>query len=39
MDKNPAWISVHDFLGEGLSGLLERLDKLDEERREVISRT
>ncbi len=35
MDKNPAWISVHEFLREGLSGLLERLDKLDEERREV----
>ncbi len=36
MDKNPAWISVHEFLSEGLSGLLERLDQLDEEHRDVI---
>ena len=36
MDKNPAWISVHEFLSEGLSGLLERLDQLGGERREVV---
>ena len=36
MEKNPAWNSVHEFLREGLSGLLERLDQVDEDRREVI---
>jgi len=36
MDKNPAWISVHELLHQGLSRMLEGLDKLDEEQREVV---
>ena len=36
MATNPTWISVHEFLKEGLNALLERLDNLDEERRMVI---
>ena len=36
MENNPAWIGVHEFLSEGLTGLLERLDTLDEERRAII---
>ena len=36
MAKNPAWIGVHEFLSEGLSSLLERLEQLDEHRRAVI---
>src|SRR5438270_225066 len=28
MDGNPQWISVHQFLTEGLNALLERLEKL-----------
>ena len=36
MEKNPTWISVHDFLREGLSGLLERLEEVDEDRSDVI---
>ena len=36
MENNPAWIGVYEFLSEGLDGLLERLDKLDEPRRGVI---
>lgn len=36
MDKNPAWISVHEFLSEGLNSLLDRLDQLEAERKEVI---
>ena len=36
MEKNPAWISVHEFLHQGLSAVLENLEELDEERRELI---
>ena len=36
MANNPAWIGVHDFLGEGLTNLLERLEQIDEEQRIVI---
>ena len=36
MENNPAWIGVHEFLNEGLDALLERLDKLDVDVREVI---
>ena len=36
MENNPAWSSVHEFLREGLSGLLERLEELPEERCDVI---
>ena len=36
MENSPAWISVHEFLKEGLTSLLERIDRLDENRREVI---
>jgi hypothetical protein len=36
MNKNPAWISVHEFLSQGLGVMLESLDQLTEERRELI---
>ena len=36
MENNPAWIEVHEFLREGLTGLLERLETLEEERRALI---
>ena len=36
MENNPAWISVHEFLSEGLTSLLEKLEHLDETRRAVI---
>ena len=36
MDKNPAWIGVHEFLNEGLTALLERLESLDENRRLIV---
>ncbi len=36
MEKNPVWFSVHDFLREGLNSLLQNLDRLDDERREVV---
>ena len=36
MENNPAWIGVHEFLQEGLTALLERLDQLDEDRRTII---
>ena len=36
MENNPAWIGVHEFLREGLDGLLERLEKLDYAHRGVI---
>ena len=36
MENNPAWIGVHQFLREGLSDLLDRLERLDKERRTVI---
>ena len=36
MEKNPAWIGVHEFLSESLAGLLERLPGLDAERQQVL---
>ena len=36
MKNNPAWIGVHDFLREGLTTLLERLEILDQDRRTII---
>lgn len=36
MQNNPAWIEVHEFLHEGLTALLERLDTIHEERRALI---
>ena len=36
MKNNPVWIGVHDFLNEGLTRLLERLDGFDGERRELV---
>ena len=36
MEKNPAWIGVHEFLRETLNGLLERLPGLDAERQAVL---
>ncbi len=30
MEGNPAWISVHAFLNEGLNKLLDRIDKMSE---------
>ncbi len=36
MGNNPAWIGVHDLLSQGLTGLLENLDQLPEERRAII---
>ena len=36
MEKNPAWIGVHEFLAESLNGLLERLPTLDAERQQVL---
>lgn len=36
MAKNPAWISVHDFLRQGLSTLLGNLDQYSEDQRALI---
>ena len=36
MENNPAWFSVHDFLSEGLTSLLDRLGDLPDELREII---
>ena len=36
MERNPAWISVHEFLRESLAGLLERLPSLEAERQQVL---
>ena len=36
MENNPAWIGVYEFLSEGLTALLGRLDRLDENRRATI---
>ena len=36
MEKNPAWIGVHEFLNEGLTALLGRINSLDEDRRLII---
>ncbi|MDE2979136.1 MAG: DUF262 domain-containing protein [Acidobacteriota bacterium] len=35
MQNDPAWIGVHEFLKEGLTGLLERIEELEMERRAV----
>ena len=35
MEKNPAWISVHEFLSQGLGVMLENLDRLEDEQREL----
>src|SRR5262245_25417366 len=31
MEQNPAWMSVHEFLRQGLASLLEGMDRLPEE--------
>lgn len=36
MESNPTWIGVYEFLREGLTTMLERIDQLDESRRAVI---
>ena len=36
MDNNPVWIGVYEFLSEGLTALLERLESLDQDRRTII---
>lgn len=36
MENNPAWMSVHELLGKGLTQLLEHLSELDVGRRTVI---
>lgn len=36
MQKNPAWIGVHEFLRERLNGLLERLPELEPDHRDVL---
>ena len=38
MENNPAWIGVHEFLSEGLTMMLEGIDQLDENRREIIQK-
>ena len=38
MENNPAWIGVHRFLSEGLTMMLEGIDQLDENRREIIQK-
>jgi hypothetical protein len=35
METNPAWISVHSFLQQGLAAVLEKLDRLPDEEREI----
>ena len=36
MENNPAWIGVHEFLREGLTALLERIEEIDADRRAMI---
>ena len=36
MEKNPTWIGVHEFLNEGLTALLGRINDLDQDRRIII---
>lgn len=36
MQNNPAWIGVHDFLSEELSGLLLRLSEMEPDHRDVL---
>jgi hypothetical protein len=35
MEQNPSWIAVHEFLRKGLDSVLEGLDDLPEETREI----
>ena len=36
MENNPAWIHVHEFLRDGLTPMLEKIDQFDEDRRDMI---
>lgn len=36
MEQNPAWISVHDFLRQGLASVLEGLEALPEEQGDLL---
>ena len=36
MANDPTWIGVHEFLGEGLTNTLEKIEHLDESRRTII---
>lgn len=36
MEGNPQWISVHEFLKEGLNTLLERLDKMPDVEKQLV---
>src|SRR5262245_36229008 len=38
MEQNPAWISVHDFLREGIASLLERLGDLPDAQQETFQK-
>lgn len=38
MENNPAWVAVHEFLRKGLDVVLEGLDDLTEEEREIYSK-
>jgi hypothetical protein len=38
MEKNPAWIGVHDFLRQGLDALLEKLDSLPGDERDMFQK-
>src|SRR5262245_42200421 len=35
MDQNPAWLGVHDFVRTGLDALLEGLEKLPDDARDI----
>ena len=36
MENNPAWIGVHEFLSDGLTNILEKIETFDNDRREMI---
>ena len=36
MEGNPQWVSVHDFLKEGLNDLLDRLDKMSDVEKQLV---
>jgi hypothetical protein len=36
MEGNPQWVSVHDFLKEGLNVLLDRLDKMPDVEKQLV---
>ncbi len=38
MHQNPAWVSVHEVLNKGLDSILEEMDQLPDETREVYQR-